>query len=255
MEKKQTALITCNFFQEESCAWITLSVPEKRNALSSGVMEELRETLNTLQKHPHVRVVVLSGDDRAFAAGVDLTEVACMTPEKALNTFYLGDSWRSLTHFPLPTIAAVSGYALGGGFELALMCDLIVATETARFGFPEVTLGLLPGLGGTQKLTRLIGPYRAAELCFTGHFLTAKEAAALGVLTQVASEKDLKEVVLSLAQKISQQPKTSLQLIKKAIACSQEAPLSVGLDFERQLFFTALATSEKEKRTKRFYND
>ncbi|MDR2412262.1 MAG: enoyl-CoA hydratase/isomerase family protein [Holosporales bacterium] len=255
MKKKQTTLITCNFFQEESCAWITLSIPEKRNALSGKVMEELRETLSALQKHPRVRVVVLSGDDRAFAAGVDLTEVADMTPEKALDTFYLGDSWRSLTHFPLPTIAAVSGYALGGGFELALMCDLIIATETALFGFPEVTLGLLPGLGGTQKLTKLIGPYRAAELCFTGRFLTAKEAVVLGILTQVVPEKDLKEAVLSLSQKISQQPKTSLQLIKKAIAYSQEAFLSVGLDFERQLFFTALATSEKEKRTKRFHSN
>ncbi|MDR1267319.1 MAG: enoyl-CoA hydratase/isomerase family protein [Holosporales bacterium] len=244
--------VCCDFLQEQTVAWLTISVPEKKNALSSAVMKELDQNLRTVQNHPQLRVVILSGAGGTFAAGVDLTEVAPMTPEKAVELDYLGPFWRSLSSFPLPTIAVVSGYALGGGFELALMCDLIIASDTAQFGFPEVSWGLLPGLGGTQKLTRLIGPYRSAELCFTGAFLTAEEARSLGILSRVVPEERLRETVLDLAEKICQQPRTSLQRIKEAIACSQETSLSAGLERERQLFFTALATPEKEERTKRF---
>ncbi|MDR0407184.1 MAG: enoyl-CoA hydratase/isomerase family protein [Holosporales bacterium] len=244
--------VTCDFLCDEAVAWLTFDVPEKRNALSSSIMAALEKHLQMLQKHPHVQVIVLSGANQTFAAGVDLTEVAEMTTEQALNTAYLGPMWRQLAHFPLPTIAAVSGYALGGGFEVALMCDLIVAAETAQFGFPEVSWGLLPGLGGTQKLVRLIGAYRASELCYTGRFITAHEARAMGILNQVVAESALKETVLALAQKISMQPRSSLQLIKKALSYSGETPLSVGLELERQLFLMALSTHEKAIRTKRF---
>jgi enoyl-CoA hydratase len=244
--------LICDFLCDGAIAWLTLSEPTKRNALNQSTITALAKQLDILQERQQTHIVVLSGAGGTFAAGVDLTEVAPMTPEQALSQDYLGSLWHRLARFPLPTIAAIEGYALGGGFELALMCDLLIATDTAQFGFPEVSHGLLPGLGGTQKLTRLIGRYRTAELCFTGRFISAQEALTMGLLNRVVPQTTLKDAAIDLAQTIIRQPQSSLYLIKKAINYSTEAPLAASLELERQLFFTALATHEKRDRTKRF---
>lgn len=200
--------------EEGGVARITLCRPEVRNALSRALVDELEEALGALEKAPEVKALILCGEGD-FAAGADITEMADASPEEAL-AFAFSPVFNRLAAFPLPTIAAIDGYALGGGLELALACDLRIAARTARLGLPEITLGIMPGAGGTARLPRTIGRSRALEMIYTGEVLTGEQALALGLVDRLAEEDALAEAE-SLAVRIVKRSRVALTAAKKAV--------------------------------------
>lgn len=233
-------------------ALVTIDRPEARNALSFALLAELADDLERLDRDGRTRVVVLTGaGDRAFAAGADITELADQTPERLEAEGHF-DAWDRIAAIGLPLIAAVRGYALGGGCELAMTCDLIVAGDDARFGQPEIRLGVMPGAGGTQRLTRAIGPYRAMELVLTGRTITAQEAQAAGLLTTVVPAADTQDAALELADRIAAMPPLAVRAAKRSVLAAAELPLSAGLRAERKAFFDLFATDDQREGMRAF---
>ncbi|MDR2794972.1 MAG: enoyl-CoA hydratase/isomerase family protein [Holosporaceae bacterium] len=226
-------------------ALLTLNNPAKLNALSGDFMNEIHQKIHDIDKK--FNVLVVTGCSRAFAAGVDVHEIQELSHERAYLENFIDHRWESILDVKIPVIAAVSGYALGGGFELALMCDIVVASETAIFGFPEVNLGLMPGMGGTQMLTSIVGPKIASEIMMTGRFVTAAEALSLGIVSRLTDENLLLEQTLELAQKISEKSTMSTRMIKDAVRLAQNVGLAQGIKFERQMFRSLFSTSFKQK--------
>ena len=225
-------------------ALLQLNRPEARNALSPELMEEIAGELERLDPDPEVRCVVIAGSDEVFAAGADIRAMSERTFAEVLHHPTAG-FWKRLAAVKTPLIAAVSGWALGGGCELALSCDLIVASETAEFGQPEITLGIIPGGGGTQRLARVIGKQRAMELVLTGRRITAQEAQALGLVNAVAPKGQWLEQAMELAQTIARRPPIAVRLAKQAVLAAEESGLSAGLDAERRLYELAMATEDR----------
>jgi enoyl-CoA hydratase/carnithine racemase len=225
-------------------ALLQLNRPEARNALSPELMEEIAGELERLDPDPDVRCVVIAGSEEVFAAGADIRAMSERTFAEALHHPAAG-FWKRLAAVKTPLIAAVSGWALGGGCELALACDLIVASETAEFGQPEITLGIIPGGGGTQRLARGIGKQRAMELVLTGRRITAQEAQALGLVNAVAPKRQWLEQAMELAQTIARRPPIAVRLAKQAVLAAEESGLSAGLDAERRLYELAMATEDR----------
>jgi enoyl-CoA hydratase len=229
----------------EGVALVTLRRPEVLNALSFDLLDALADALDALDAEPACRAVVLTGaGDRAFAAGADVRELARQTPIGLLveDRFAV---WDRLAAVRKPVIAAVRGFALGGGCELAMTCDLMVAAEDARFGQPEITLGVMPGAGGTQRLTRAIGKARAMELILTGRSISGLEAEAMGLVSRVAPAEEVVSTALELAAAIAAQPPVAVLAAKEAVKLADELPLSAGLRHERRAFFALFASEDQ----------
>ncbi|MGI8845106.1 MAG: enoyl-CoA hydratase/isomerase family protein [Thermoleophilaceae bacterium] len=213
-----------------------LNRPDERNTLTQHTMEALVETLEGLDADPRVRCIVIAGNERSFAAGGDMASA-----DRADAV----DLWRRLRAPLTPVVAAVSGYALGGGWELALTCDLVVASESAEFGQPEIMLGLIPGGGATQRLTRAIGRQRAMELVLTGRRIPAAEAFALGLVNKVTHKKEWLEQSLQLARLVAKRPPIAARLAKQAVLTAEETGITTGFEEERRLYGHAMATEDR----------
>jgi enoyl-CoA hydratase/carnithine racemase len=229
---------------EDGVALLRLDRPEVRNALSPEVMEEIAAELERLDPDPEVRCFVIAGSDEVFAAGGDIKAMSERSFPEALYHPAAG-FWRRLTAVRTPMIAAVSGWALGGGCELALACDMIVASETAEFGQPEITLGIIPGGGGTQRLARVLGKQRTMELVLTGRRIGAAEAQQLGLVNVVAEKREWLHQATELARRVARRPPIAARLAKQAVIAADETSLSAGLEAERRLYEMAMATEDR----------
>ena len=228
-------------------ALVTIDRPDSLNALSFALLAQLVAALRALDAEPACRCVVLTGaGSRAFAAGADIRELADQTPE-SLAAGGGFDHWDELREIGLPIIAAVRGYALGGGCELALACDLIVAGEDAQFGQPEITLGVIPGAGGTQRLTRAIGKARAMEMILTGRSITAREAEAAGLVSLVVPAEETLDRALALAGRIAAMPPIAVRAAKAMVNRAFDATLTEGLADERETFFGLFASADQSE--------
>jgi enoyl-CoA hydratase/carnithine racemase len=221
-----------------------LDRPEARNALSPELMEELASICERWDEDPDVRCIVIAGGDDWFAAGADIKVMAQRTFAEAL-TSPAARFWPRLAAIRTPLVAAVSGYALGGGCELALACDMIVASEDAQFGQPEILLGIIPGGGGTQRLARVMGKQRAMELVLTGRRISASEANELGIVTKLAPAYGWLDAALELAATVAERPALAVRLGKQAVLAAEETAMSAGLDHERRLYELAMATEDR----------
>jgi enoyl-CoA hydratase/carnithine racemase len=221
-----------------------LNRPDTRNALSPELMDELATAVEGFDADPDVRCVVIAGADEVFASGADIRALRDRTFEESLR-HPAASFWRRLAVCKTPLIAAVSGFALGGGCELALLCDLIVASESAQFGQPEITLGIIPGGGGTQRLARIVGKQRAMELVLTGRRFDAREAERLGIVNEVADPREWLQHAMDLGQRIARRPPIAVRLAKQAVLAADETGLSGGLEHERRLYEIAMATEDR----------
>jgi enoyl-CoA hydratase/carnithine racemase len=221
-----------------------LNRPDARNALSPELMDELAAALASFDADPEIHCIVIAGSDEVFAAGADIGSLAEREFHDALFHPAAG-FWRKVADCRTPLVAAVSGWALGGGCELALICDVIVASETAEFGQPEITLGIIPGGGGTQRLARAIGKQRAMELVLTGRRFDAREAEGMGLVNKVTKKKEWLEEALALARLIASRPPLAARLAKQAVLVAEESALSAGLEQERRLYELAMATEDR----------
>jgi len=230
--------------REDAVGIARLNRPDARNALSAELMEELAALVEAWDADPEVRCIVIAGSEEYFAAGADIRAMADRTFQEALVA-PTASFWPRLAAIRKPTIAAVSGYALGGGCELALLCDMIVASETAEFGQPEIMLGIIPGGGGTQRLARVIGKQRAMELVLTGRRITAEDAHRMGFVNQVTRRKEWLTKAVELAGVIARRPPIAARLGKQAVLAAEETAMGAGLDHERRLYEIAMATEDR----------
>ena len=236
----------------DGVALLTIDRPQARNALSFALLAELADAMETLDADGHTRVIVLTGaGDQAFAAGADITELADQTPDR-LRADGQFAAWDRIAAVGVPVIAAVRGYALGGGCELAMSCDLIVAGDDARFGQPEIRIGVMPGAGGTQRLTRAVGGALAMELVLTGRMMDAAEAKAAGLVTTVVPATETLEAALRLADTIAAGPPLAVRAAKRAVRAAAELPLADGLRAERAAFFDLFATADQQEGMRAF---
>jgi enoyl-CoA hydratase len=238
---------------------ITLNRPHALNALNSLVMDEVTSAATELDNDPGIGAIIITGSAKAFAAGADIKEMSELTFADAFGADFFAP-WGKLAAVRTPTIAAVAGYALGGGCELAMMCDLLIAADTAKFGQPEIKLGVLPGMGGSQRLTRAIGKAKAMDLILTGRTIGADEAERSGLVSRVVPADDLISETMAVATAISQMSRSAARMAKEAVNRAFESTLSEGLLYERRLFHSAFATDDQsegmaafiEKRTPKF---
>jgi enoyl-CoA hydratase len=229
--------------REPPIAVVLLNRPQQLNALSGELMDELVDMLRGLDEDGDVRCIVLGGNERAFAAGADVGELARSTAIELYSNRRI-DQWDAIRTLRTPLVAAVSGYCLGGGCELAMACDLIVASETAQFGQPEINLGVMPGAGGTQRLTRAVGKSVAMDVILTGRFLSAEEARAHGLVARVVAKEAWLQEPKRVAREIAAKSAVSVRLAKEAVDKAFDASLSVGLEFERRAFYLSRASDD-----------
>jgi enoyl-CoA hydratase/carnithine racemase len=232
-------------------ALLRLNRPEARNALSPEMMEEIASELERLDPDPEVRCIVIAGSEEVFAAGADIKAMSERSFEEALR-HPAASFWRRVAAVKTPTIAAVSGYALGGGCELALACDMIVASDTALFGQPEITLGIIPGGGGSQRLARVLGKQRAMEYVLTGRRFDAEMALEMGLVNKVIKKGGWLQEALELARTVAERPPIAARLAKQAVLTADETGLSAGLEAERRLYELAMATEDRVEGMKAF---
>jgi enoyl-CoA hydratase len=231
---------------EGRVATITLNRPDVLNALNLQLMDEVIAALDTYEQADEVRCVVITGNERAFAAGADIKEMAdASTVEMMMRDQFA--KWDRIRRFKKPLIGAVSGFALGGGNELAMLCDMIVASETAQFGQPEINIGVMPGAGGTQRLVRAVGKAVAMEVILAGRFLNAREALAYGLVNRVVPVEVYLKEAQALAAQVAQKGPIALQLAKEAVLKSYDASLTEGLFFERKNFYMLFSTEDQKE--------
>jgi enoyl-CoA hydratase len=230
---------------------VQLNRPKVLNALNSETMIELVKAFEEFDKDQSVNVIILTGGPNVFAAGADLKEMAQATPVDLVlgRRFELWDRIRKVSK---PIIAAVSGYCLGGGNELVMSCDIIIASETATFGQPEVNVGIMPGAGGTQRLTRAVGKYRSMEMILTGRSISAEEAFRIGLVNKIVPVESLMDEAKKIAREIASKPPISVRAAKEAIVRAQDTTLEVGLEFERRAFYLLFATEDGKEGMKAF---
>ncbi len=231
---------------EDHVALIRLNRPDAMNALNSTLLTELAQAVGEAEQNDKVRCLVLTGSEKAFAAGADVKEMAEKGFVDVFTADIFGRQARAIEHCRKPIIAAVSGYALGGGCELAMMCDFIIAADSAKFGQPEINLGVVAGIGGTQRLTRFVGKSKAMEMHLTGRFMNADEAERSGLVSRVVPAKKLMEEALAAAQKITEKSQIAVMAVKEAVNRSYETTMAEGILHERRLFH-ALFASEDQK--------
>jgi enoyl-CoA hydratase len=239
---------------------ITLNRPKALNALNAQMVQEMGRALDELEADQAIGAIVITGSEKAFAAGADIKEMKDKTFVEAYTEDFITKDWERIAKCRKPVIAAVAGYALGGGCEIALMCDFILAADTAKFGQPEVTLGIPPGAGGTQRLTRIVGKSKAMEMCLTGRMMDAAEAERSGLVSRIVPADQLVDEAVKVAEQIAKLSRPVVFMVKEAVQRSYETMLSEGIRFERRLFHSAFALEDQkegmaafsEKRTARF---
>ena len=226
---------------------ITLSRPKALNALNGGLVSDLGAALDVFEADSNVRAIVLTGSEKAFAAGADIKEMAGKTFVECYIEDFITDGWERITTCRKPIIAAVAGFALGGGCEVAMMCDTIIAAESAKFGQPEITLAIIPGSGGTQRLTRAVGKAKAMEMVLSGRMIDAAEAERSGLVSRVVANDKLLEEALKLADKIAAQSRPAVLAAKEAVNRAFESSLAEGVRFERRLFHALFSTEDQKE--------
>jgi enoyl-CoA hydratase len=236
----ETILVT----RAERVGTITLNRPKALNALNSQVMGEVTAAAAEFDADPGIGAIVITGSEKAFAAGADIKEMASLSFSEVFEADFFA-AWNKLAAVRTPLIAAVAGYALGGGCELAMMCDLLIAADTAKFGQPEIKLGVLPGMGGSQRLTRAIGKAKAMDLILTGRTIDAEEAERSGLVSRVVPADRLIEEANAVATTISQMSRSAARMAKEAVNRAFESTLAEGLLYERRLFHSAFATDDQ----------
>ncbi|WNJ20752.1 enoyl-CoA hydratase-related protein [Pontibacter sp. G13] len=232
-------------------ALVQLNRPKELNALCLALMQELVSAIEALDQDEDIRCIVLTGNQRAFAAGADIKEMAGKGSIDMLKVDQFSN-WERIKRCKTPIIAAVSGFALGGGCELSMLCDMIVASETAKFGQPEIKIGVMPGAGGTQRLTRAIGKARAMEMVLTGAFISAKEAYAAGLVNKVVPAELYLDAAFELAQSVAAMPPIAAQLAKESVLAAFNTSLDEGLVFERKNFYALFSTEDQKEGMKAF---
>lgn len=231
--------------RREKIAIITLNRPKALNALSAQLMAELGQALDELEADKDVRCMIVTGSEKAFAAGADIKEMVSKNFADVYNEDFISASWERLTTTRKPVIAAVAGYALGGGCEVAMMCDFILAADTAKFGQPEITIGTIPGSGGTQRLTKAVGKSKAMEMCLTGRMMDAEEAERAGLVSRIVPAADLLDEAIKTAERIASLSMPSVMMGKEAVNRAFETTLSEGVKFERRLFHSSFALDDQ----------
>ena len=237
--------------REDGYALLRLNRPEALNAITIGLMERLVTTLEELDRDPAIRCVVLTGNEKAFAAGADIKEMADSSAVEMIQRDQFA-RWDRIRKVKNPVIAAVSGFALGGGCELAMSCDIIIASESAKFGQPEVNLGVIPGAGGTQRLTRAVGKYKSMEMILTGNTMSAEEAKQWGLVVKVVPNDKLLDEATALARIIASKPPLAVRLAKEAVLKSFDTTMEGGLEFERKSFYALFASDDQKEGMKAF---
>lgn len=232
---------------EDEVRTIRLNRPDALNALNSQLMDELTDALGKADKDGGVSVIILTGSEKAFAAGADIKEMAGKTAMDAYTEDFITANWEQASRTRKPVIAAVAGYALGGGCELAMMCDYILAADTAKFGQPEITIGAIPGAGGTQRLTRFIGKSKAMEMCLTGRMMGAEEAERCGLVARVVPAADLMEEAMASARKIAGFSRPITMMVKECVNRAYETTLAEGVLFERRVFHGVFASEDQKE--------
>ena len=248
--------------KQDGVGVVTLNRPEALNALNKQLMDEVTDALQKLEEDQDIHVIVLTGSEKAFAAGADIKEMA---PKGYIEVFmedFITANWEQATRVRKPIIAAVAGYALGGGCELAMMCDFIICADNAKFGQPEIKLGVIPGAGGTQRLTRFVGKSKAMDMILTGRMMDAEEAERAGLVSRVFPVEDLKDEVMKIAKAIAELSLPSVMVAKEAVNRAYETTLSEGVKYERRVFHALFSTEDQkegmaafvDKRTPQFKN-
>ncbi len=232
---------------EDHVKLIRLNRPDALNALNAQLLGELADALRSAEENDKVRAVVITGSEKAFAAGADIKEMSEKSFVEVFMSDLFGKETDTLLNCRKPVIAAVSGYALGGGCELAMMCDFIIASDTAKFGQPEINLGVVAGIGGTQRLTRFVGKSKSMDMHLTGRFMDAEEAERSGLVSRVVPAKKLMEEAMGAAQKIAEKSMLTAMVVKEAVNRSYETTLSEGLLFERRVFHSLFASEDQKE--------
>src|ERR1700692_1498014 len=220
---------------------------EALNALNAALIAELGSAFDELEGDPGIAAIILTGSEKAFAAGADIKEMADKTYMEAYREDFITSGWERVAQCRKPVIAAVSGFALGGGCEIAMMCDIVIAAENARFGQPEINLGTMPGAGGTQRLPRFIGKAKAMDLCLTGRMLDAAEAERAGLVSRIVAPDKLIEEAVAVAERIGQMSRPIAMMVKEAVNRAFETTLAEGVRFERRLFHSTFATEDQKE--------
>jgi enoyl-CoA hydratase len=233
-------------------ALITLNRPRQLNALNDALMDELGDALRGYDADEGIGAIVITGNDKAFAAGADIAAMAKWGYMDVFKGGYISRNWETITTIRKPVIAAVAGFALGGGCELAMMCDIVIAADSARFGQPEIKLGVIPGAGGTQRLPRAVGKAKAMDLCLTGRMMDAAEAERAGLVSRVVPAASVLDEALAVAATIAGFSLPSVMMLKESINRAYESPLSEGLLFERRSFHSLFATKDQKEGMKAF---
>lgn len=226
---------------------ITLNRPDAMNALNNALMDELTLAVKEYDASPEIGCIVLTGSSKAFAAGADIKEMQPKSYVEVYGEDYITANWEEPTRCRTPIIAAVAGYALGGGCELAMMCDFILAADNAKFGQPEISLGVVPGGGGTQRLTRFVGKSKAMEMCLSGRMMDAEEAERAGLVSRIVPVDDLVSEALKVAGKIADMSQPVAMLVKEAVNRAYETTLNEGVRFERRLFHASFALDDQKE--------
>lgn len=240
--------LTCLLLErEKGFAVLRLNRPQALNALNNQMMDELSAVIPALDADPTIHAIILTGSEKAFAAGADINEMAEKSFAQAVTEDFITRNWEAVARCRTPVIAAVAGYALGGGCELAMMCDIILAADTARFGQPEITLGIPPGAGGTQRLPRAIGKAKAMEMILTGRMMTAEDAERAGLVSRVVPAASLMDEARTVAAKIAGLSPLTTQLAKELVNAAYDTPLAQGIRQERRIFHAAFATADQKE--------
>jgi enoyl-CoA hydratase len=233
-------------------AIITLNRPQRLNALNDAIADEMKEALEGYDADPGISVIVITGSAKAFAAGADIGAMAEWSYAKVLGDNYITRNWEAVRHMRKPVIAAVAGYALGGGCELAMACDFIIAADTAKFGQPEITIGTMPGFGGTQRLPRAVGKAKAMDWCLTGRMIDAAEAEKSGLVSRVVPADKLLDETLAIATQIASYSLPVVMKVKEAVSRAYESSLAEGLLFERREFHATFALDDQKEGMRAF---
>lgn len=237
---------------KEKVGVITLNRPKALNALNDQLMDELGHALNQFEQNEHIGCIIITGSDKAFAAGADIVLMAHYTYMDAFKGNYVTRNWEHIRKIRKPVIAAVAGYALGGGCELAMMCDFIIAAENAKFGQPEIKLGTIPGCGGTQRMPRAVSKSKAMDLCLTGRMMDATEAERAGLVSRVVAPEKLMDEALATATVIAGMSLPVAMMIKESVNRAYETTLSEGVQYERAMFYSTFATDDQKEGMKAF---
>ena len=226
---------------------VTLNRPAALNALNAALIAELAAALDDLERDETIGAIVVTGNEKAFAAGADVKEMVSKTYPETYCEDFITSGWERIAQCRKPVIAAVDGFALGGGCEIAMMCDIVIAADTARFGQPEINLGTIPGAGGTQRLTRFVGKAKAMDLCLTGRMMDAAEAERAGLVSRIVPAAELLSEAVKIAERVAAMSRPIAMMVKEAVNRTYETTLAEGVRFERRLFHSTFATEDQKE--------